>query len=382
MNIQEVFLKKTEELKKAAHDQDNTLTKDQIAAAFQSIPLNEDMMKAVYVYLGNEHIDIIENEDFLEEDTLKEIELLDTDDFNEEDTDPVDVEEPEILSDAAIVDGVSLDDPVRLYLKEIGRFQLLSSEEEIRICEKMEQGDSYAKQRLTECNLRLVVSIAKKYVGRGLPLLDLIQEGNIGLMRAVDKFEYQKGYKFSTYATWWIRQAVTRAIADQAKTIRVPVHMIETCNKIIRVSRQLIQEIGREPTSAEISEKTGIPVDKVEEALKLTAEPASLDSPVGDEEDSTLGNFVKDESMLSPEEAAYRSALKEAMAEALETLSERERDVLVMRFGIKDGREKTLEEVGKAFGVTRERIRQIEAKALRKLRQPSRARQLKGFDMN
>ena len=276
-------------------------------------------------------------------------------------------------------EGIAIDDPVKIYLKESGRVPLLSMEEEKQLAERMAQGDSSAKKRLCEANLRLVVSIAKKYVGRGMQFLDLIQEGNMGLMKAVDKFDYTKGYKFSTYATWWIRQAITRAIADQARTIRIPVHMVETINKVIRVSRQLLQELGHDPSPEEISEEMNMPVDKVREILKIAQEPVSLETPIGEEEDSHLGDFIPDEAASEPSEAASFTLLKEQLVDVLGTLTPREEKVLKLRFGIEDGRTRTLEEVGKEFNVTRERIRQIEAKALRKLRHPSRSKKLKDF---
>ena len=281
--------------------------------------------------------------------------------------------------DQAASKNVSVDDPVRMYLKEIGKVPLLTADEEIELAKRMEEGDEEAKKRLCEANLRLVVSIAKRYVGRGMLLLDLIQEGNLGLIKAVDKFDYTKGYKFSTYATWWIRQAITRSIADQARTIRIPVHMVETINKLIRVSRQLLQELGREPTPEEIAEEMGISVDKVREIQKVAQEPVSLETPIGEEEDSHLGDFIPDEDVPQPVEAAAFSLLKEQLNEVLDTLTDREQKVLKLRFGLDDGRARTLEEVGKEFDVTRERIRQIEAKALRKLRHPSRSKKLKDY---
>ena len=281
--------------------------------------------------------------------------------------------------DLSVPEGVSIEDPVRMYLKEIGKVPLLSAEEEIELAKKMEQGDENAKKRLAEANLRLVVSIAKRYVGRGMLFLDLIQEGNLGLIKAVEKFDYRKGYKFSTYATWWIRQAITRAIADQARTIRIPVHMVETINKLIRVSRQLLQELGREPTPEEIAEEMDMPVDRVREILKISQEPVSLETPIGEEEDSHLGDFIQDDNVPVPADAAAFTLLKEQLVEVLGTLTEREQKVLRLRFGLDDGRARTLEEVGKEFNVTRERIRQIEAKALRKLRHPSRSRKLKDY---
>ncbi|MBO5995545.1 MAG: RNA polymerase sigma factor RpoD [Firmicutes bacterium] len=281
--------------------------------------------------------------------------------------------------DSGFTKGIAVDDPVRMYLKEIGKVPLLTADEEIELAKRMEQGDEDAKKRLCEANLRLVVSIAKRYVGRGMLFLDLIQEGNLGLIKAVDKFDYTKGYKFSTYATWWIRQAITRSIADQARTIRIPVHMVETINKLIRVSRQLLQELGREPSPEEIAEEMGLSVDKVREIQKVAQEPVSLETPIGEEEDSHLGDFIPDEDVPQPVEAAAFSMLKEQLVEVLDTLTDREQKVLKLRFGLEDGRARTLEEVGKEFEVTRERIRQIEAKALRKLRHPSRSKKLKDY---
>ena len=284
---------------------------------------------------------------------------------------------PEEEIDISVPEGISIDDPVRMYLKEIGKVPLLSAEEEIELAKRMEQGDVAAKKRLSEANLRLVVSIAKRYVGRGMLFLDLIQEGNLGLIKAVEKFDYRKGYKFSTYATWWIRQAITRAIADQARTIRIPVHMVETINKLIRVSRQLLQQYGREPQPEEIAAEMGISEDKVREIMKIAQEPVSLETPIGEEEDSHLGDFIPDDDAPAPAEAAARTLMKEQLLNALKTLTPREEMVLKLRFGLEDGRQRTLEEVGREFKVTRERIRQIEAKALRKLRHPSRSRKLK-----
>jgi RNA polymerase primary sigma factor len=278
-----------------------------------------------------------------------------------------------------VLAGAKMDDPVRLYLSEIGRVQLLSSEEEVKLAERIAQGDEWAKRRLAEANLRLVVSIARRYVGRGMLFLDLIQEGNMGLMKAVEKFDHAKGFKFSTYATWWIRQAITRAIADQARTIRIPVHMVETINKLVRVSRQLLQELGREPTVEEIAQAMEITVDKVNEIMKISQEPVSLETPIGEENDSNLGDFIEDIDVIAPADAAAFELLREQLEDVLGTLTEREESVLRLRFGLDDGRTRTLEEVGKAFGVTRERIRQIEAKALRKLRHPSRSKRLKDF---
>ena len=287
--------------------------------------------------------------------------------------------EEEVEIDLSVPEGISLDDPVRMYLKEIGHVPLLTAEEEVALAQRMEAGDEEARHRLEEANLRLVVSIAKRYVGRGMLFLDLIQEGNLGLLKAVEKFDYSKGYKFSTYATWWIRQAITRAIADQARTIRIPVHMVETINKLVRISRQLLQELGRDPRPEEIAKEMGISVARVHEIMKIAQEPVSLETPIGEEEDSHLGDFIEDEAAPAPAEAASFMLLREQLEEVLETLTDREKNVLRLRFGLEDGRSRTLEEVGQTFGVTRERIRQIEAKALRKLRHPSRSKVLRDF---
>ncbi|EIT85203.1 RNA polymerase sigma factor RpoD [Fictibacillus macauensis ZFHKF-1] len=306
----------------------------------------------------------------------------DTDDDSEEEPKFVagkEEEEEFDLNDLSVPPGVKINDPVRMYLKEIGRVDLLSAEEEISLAKRIEEGDEEAKRRLAEANLRLVVSIAKRYVGRGMLFLDLIQEGNMGLIKAVEKFDYRKGYKFSTYATWWIRQAITRAIADQARTIRIPVHMVETINKLIRVQRQLLQDLGREPSPEEIGAEMELTPDKVREILKIAQEPVSLETPIGEEDDSHLGDFIEDQDALAPSEAAAYELLKEQLEDVLDTLTDREENVLRLRFGLDDGRTRTLEEVGKVFGVTRERIRQIEAKALRKLRHPSRSKRLKDF---
>lgn len=304
-------------------------------------------------------------------------------DFEEEDdiNDPEDMEKTKSEGSTSVVDikGISVDDPVKMYLKEIGKIPLLTAEEEVELAQRMEEGDIRAKKKLSEANLRLVVSIAKRYVGRGMSFLDLIQEGNLGLMKAVDKFDYSRGFKFSTYATWWIRQAITRAIADQARTIRIPVHMVETINKLVRIERQLIQELGRDPTNEEISKEMGIEVEKVREVRKIAQEPVSLETPIGEEEDSHLGDFIEDESAISPDEAANFTMLREELRGVLATLNDREQKVLALRFGLTDGTPRTLEEVGKEFDVTRERIRQIEAKALRKLKHPSRINKLKDF---
>ena len=327
-----------------------------------------DMEQTVSLSAKEKEPDEVDDEE-LEESKI----LLDIDDDIEEDS------EENIEEDLSVMEGADITDPVRQYLKTIGQVRLLTMEEEQKIAKRISEGDLEAKKELIEANLRLVVSIAKKYVGRGLPLLDLIQEGNIGLMKAVDKFEYEKGFKFSTYATWWIRQAITRAIADQARTIRIPVHMVETINKLIRVSRQLLQELGREPTPEEIAEEMKMPVERVREILKISQEPVSLETPIGEEEDSHLGDFIKDDNVPVPADAATFTLLKEQLEEVLGTLTEREQKVLTLRFGLEDGRARTLEEVGKEFNVTRERIRQIEAKALRKLRHPSRSRKLKDY---
>ena len=306
----------------------------------------------------------------------------DDDDLMDDDDEVVLTEEDEVdveNIDLSVPDGVSIEDPVRMYLKEIGKVPLLSAEEEIELAKRMEEGDEEAKKKLAEANLRLVVSIAKRYVGRGMLFLDLIQEGNLGLIKAVEKFDYRKGYKFSTYATWWIRQAITRAIADQARTIRIPVHMVETINKLIRVSRQLLQELGREPTPEEIAAEMNMPVERVREILKISQEPVSLETPIGEEEDSHLGDFIQDDNVPVPVDAAAYTLLREQLEEVLNTLTDREKKVLSLRFGLEDGRGRTLEEVGKEFNVTRERIRQIEAKALRKLRHPTRSRKLRDY---
>lgn len=337
------------------------LTYKEIMDKLSLFDQDSDQVDEFFEYLNEQGVDVI-NEDE---------EMLDQQQEDEED---------DLLNeDLSVPPGVKINDPVRMYLKEIGRVPLLSAEEEIELAKRIEKGDEDAKRRLAEANLRLVVSIAKRYVGRGMLFLDLIQEGNMGLIKAVEKFDYRKGFKFSTYATWWIRQAITRAIADQARTIRIPVHMVETINKLIRISRQLLQELGREPTPEEIGEKMGLTPEKVREIIKIAQEPISLETPIGEEDDSHLGDFIEDQDIQAPADAAAYELLKEQLEDVLNTLTEREENVLRLRFGLDDGRTRTLEEVGKVFGVTRERIRQIEAKALRKLRHPSRSKQLKDF---
>ncbi len=348
-----------------------SLTYREIMDALQGIELTADQIDEVYEQLGRMGIDVVPDPGEVEEVLEKPGDVLADDEAEGQE------EETEV--DLSIPEGVGIDDPVRMYLKEIGRVPLLTAEEEIDLAKRMDAGDEGAKRRLAEANLRLVVSIAKRYVGRGMLFLDLIQEGNLGLIKAVEKFDYQKGFKFSTYATWWIRQAITRAIADQARTIRIPVHMVETINKLIRVSRQLLQELGREPAPEEIARVMEIPVERVREIMKIAQEPVSLETPIGEEEDSHLGDFIPDEDAPAPSEAASFILLKEQLEEVLETLTPREEKVLRLRFGLDDGRTRTLEEVGQEFGVTRERIRQIEAKALRKLRHPSRSKKLKDY---
>ncbi|MEW4413532.1 RNA polymerase sigma factor RpoD [Clostridium sp. AN503] len=347
----------------------NVLENREILDFFRGEILDPDKLDRIYDYLDNNNVDVLR---------VGEDDEIDPDLFIEEELDEeeeIDVEK----IDLSVPEGVGVEDPVRMYLKEIGKIPLLSTEDEIELAKKMELGDGEAKKRLAEANLRLVVSIAKRYVGRGMQFLDLIQEGNLGLIKAVEKFDYRKGYKFSTYATWWIRQAITRAIADQARTIRIPVHMVETINRLIRTSRQLVQELGREPTTEEIAARMDIPPERVREIRKISQDPVSLETPIGEEEDSHLGDFIQDDNVAVPADQATFTLLHEQLMETLETLTEREQKVLKLRFGLDDGRPRTLEEVGKEFHVTRERIRQIEAKALRKLRHPSRSRKLKDY---
>ena len=365
------FSEKLVELLELAKKKKNVLEYQEISDFFKDQSLEVEQMEKVLDFLEASGVDVLRisgNDEELILDDDADIEKMD--DEEEIELDKIDLSVPE---------GVSIEDPVRMYLKEIGKVSLLTADEEIELAKRMEQGDEEAKKRLAEANLRLVVSIAKRNVGRGMLFLDLIQEGNLGLIKAVEKFDYRKGYKFSKYATWWIRQAITRAIADQARTIRIPVHMVETINKLIRVSRQLLQELGREPTPEEIAEEMKMPVDRVREILKISQEPVSLETPIGEEEDSHLGDFIQDDNVPVPADAAAFTLLKEQLIEVLGTLTEREQKVLRLRFGLDDGRARTLEEVGKEFNVTRERIRQIEAKALRKLRHPSRSRKLKDY---
>ena len=360
------FAEKLKALLDLAKKKKNVLEYQEINDFFQGITLTADQMDLIFEYLENNGVDVLR----LPEDDA----LLEADDI------PIEDEEVDMENiDLSVPEGVSIEDPVRMYLKEIGKVPLLSAEEEIELAKRMEQGDEAAKKRLAEANLRLVVSIAKRYVGRGMLFLDLIQEGNLGLIKAVEKFDYRKGYKFSTYATWWIRQAITRAIADQARTIRIPVHMVETINRLIRTSRQMVQELGREPTPEELAKKLDMPVERVREIKKISQDPVSLETPIGEEEDSHLGDFIQDDNVMVPADQATFTLLHEQLMESLETLTEREQQVLRLRFGLDDGRPRTLEEVGRVFHVTRERIRQIEAKALRKLRHPSRSKKLKDY---
>ena len=366
---QEDFMKIIGDLIASGKQKKGVLEESEIRTAFSSLKLTEDQYELIVRVLEKNDIDVLQVvEDDDNEVPEDELDIIDESGEDEQD-----------LLDLSIPDSINIEDPVRMYLKEIGKVPLLTAEEEIELAKRMESGDEDAKKRLAEANLRLVVSIAKRYVGRGMLFLDLIQEGNLGLIKAVEKFDYNKGFKFSTYATWWIRQAITRAIADQARTIRIPVHMVETINKLVRVSRQLLQELGREPSPDEIAERMEIPVARVREILKISQEPVSLETPIGEEEDSHLGDFIQDDNVPVPADAAAFTLLKEQLVEVLGTLTEREQKVLRLRFGLDDGRARTLEEVGKEFNVTRERIRQIEAKALRKLRHPSRSRKLKDY---
>ena len=367
---EKLFDSKMKDLLKIAKKKSNVLRDDDIVDILKDVPtlLTPDYLAKALEFFENNKVEVLN--------------ITDDDDIDDEDIEFELSEEEEIdleKIDMSVPEGVSLEDPVRMYLKEIGKVQLLTADEEIELAKRMEKGDEDAKKQLAEANLRLVVSIAKRYVGRGMLFLDLIQEGNMGLIKAVEKFDYRKGYKFSTYATWWIRQAITRAIADQARTIRIPVHMVETINKLIRVSRQLLQELGREPSPEEIASEMEVPVERVREILKISQEPVSLETPIGEEEDSHLGDFIQDENVPVPAEAAASTLLREQLVEVLSTLTEREQKVLRLRFGLDDGRNRTLEEVGREFNVTRERIRQIEAKALRKLRHPSRSRKLRDY---
>ena len=370
-NEMQNFEQRLKQLVAMARSNKDVLEVDKINDFFKEMNLEVSQIDKIYEYLDANGILVMSpmnGEDMPDDEELLEID--DAEDALAE------------LEDLNALANVMSDDPVKQYLKEIGNYPLLSITEEIELAKKIENGDEHAKKILAESNLRLVVSIAKRYVGRGLSFLDLIQEGNLGLIKAVDKFDYNKGYKFSTYATWWIRQAITRSIADQSRTIRIPVHMSEVINKTYRVSRTLLQELGREPTEQELSVALDMPIERVREILKISADPISLDTPIGEEDDSHLGDFIKDERILGPEEAASYAVLQDQISTLLDTLTERERRVLMLRFGLKDGKSRTLEEVGKEFNVTRERIRQIEAKALRKLRHPSRARMLNGFDFN
>ena len=356
-------------LLETARKRKNVLENREILEFFRGEILDPDKLDRIYDFLDRNRVDVLrlEEEDDIDADLFIEEELEDGEEINVEEI------------DLSVPEGVGVEDPVRMYLKEIGKIPLLSTEEEIELAKRIEMGDNEARKQIAEANLRLVVSIAKRYVGRGMQFLDLIQEGNLGLIKAVEKFDYRKGYKFSTYATWWIRQAITRSIADQARTIRIPVHMVETINRLIRTQRQLIQELGREPSVEEIAKKMDLPPERVNEIQKIAQEPVSLETPIGEEEDSHLGDFIQDDQVAVPADQATFTLLREQLMEALETLTEREQKVLRLRFGLDDGRPRTLEEVGKVFHVTRERIRQIEAKALRKLRHPSRSKKLKDY---
>ena len=366
--VQMTFEEKLQKLAELAKTKKNVLENREILDFFRGEILDPEKLDRIYDFLDSQHVDVLRlDEEEIEPDLFLDEEM---DEEEEIAVDPMDLSVP---------DGVSLADPIRMYLKEIGKIPLLSTDEEIELAKRMENGDEEARKRLAEANLRLVVSIAKRYVGRGMQFLDLIQEGNLGLIKAVEKFDYRKGYKFSTYATWWIRQAITRAIADQARTIRIPVHMVETINRLIRASRQMVQELGREPTPEELARKLDMPVERVREIKKISQDPVSLETPIGEEEDSHLGDFIQDDNVMVPADQAAFTLLHEQLMESLETLSEREQQVLRLRFGLDDGRPRTLEEVGRVFHVTRERIRQIEAQALRKLRHPSRSKKLKDY---
>lgn len=363
------FDEKLSKLLELAKSKKNVLDEQEVLDAFAGEELTPEKLDHIYDFLDKKHVDVLKmsNDDDIDPDLF-------TDD-EDGDTEDIDVEH----IDLSVPEGVGVDDPVRMYLKEIGKVPLLSTDEEIELAKKIELGDEAAKKKLAESNLRLVVSIAKRYVGRGMQFLDLIQEGNLGLIKAVEKFDYRKGYKFSTYATWWIRQAITRAIADQARTIRIPVHMVETINRLVRTQRQLVQKLGREATPEELAKELDMPVDRVREIMKISQDPVSLETPIGEEEDSHLGDFIQDDNVEVPADAATYTLLHEQLMEVLSTLTEREQKVLRLRFGLDDGRPRTLEEVGRQFNVTRERIRQIEAKALRKLRHPSRSKILKDY---
>ena len=364
------FEEKLSKLLELAKSKKNVLDEKEVLDAFAGEELTPEKLDRIYDFLDKKHVDVLKmsNDDDMDPDLFSE----------DEDTDPEDEIDVEHI-DLSVPEGISVDDPVRMYLKEIGKVPLLSPDEEIELAKKIELGDEEAKKKLAESNLRLVVSIAKRYAGRGMQLLDLIQEGNLGLIKAVEKFDYRKGYKFSTYATWWIRQAITRAIADQARTIRIPVHMVETINRLVRTQRQLVQKLGREATPEELAKELDMPVDRVRDIMKISQDPVSLETPIGEEEDSHLGDFIQDDHVEVPADAATYRLLHEQLMEVLSTLTEREQKVLRLRFGLDDGRPRTLEEVGRQFNVTRERIRQIEAKALRKLRHPSRSKILKDY---
>ncbi|WP_343220556.1 RNA polymerase sigma factor RpoD [Pilosibacter fragilis] len=364
------FEEKLSKLLELAKSKKNVLDEKEVLDAFAGDELTPEKLDRIYDFLDKKHVDVLKmsNDDDMDPDLFSE----------DEDADPEDDIDVEHI-DLSVPEGIGVDDPVRMYLKEIGKVPLLSPDEEIELAKKIELGDEEAKKKLAESNLRLVVSIAKRYAGRGMQLLDLIQEGNLGLIKAVEKFDYRKGYKFSTYATWWIRQAITRAIADQARTIRIPVHMVETINRLVRTQRQLVQKLGREATPEELAKELDMPVERVREIMKISQDPVSLETPIGEEEDSHLGDFIQDNNVEVPADAATYTLLHEQLMDVLSTLTEREQKVLRLRFGLDDGRPRTLEEVGRQFNVTRERIRQIEAKALRKLRHPSRSKILKDY---